>query len=163
MGLQRGAQASEHARKVIGSTAFAHDLTELPGTLVVDSGLLYALLNSEDLTQFSAGLDYLAFPNGPIEQSQKLASRAFGANQTWFLVNGTTTGIHAAIMASCRPGDCLLLARNCHQSAFAAAVFAGKHMHRKLCGKELARRYLRLLHACSKAILCCCQGLPNSL
>ncbi|KAL3145890.1 hypothetical protein ABBQ38_015259 [Trebouxia sp. C0009 RCD-2024] len=28
-------------------------------------------------------------------------------------------------MASCRPGDCLLLARNCHQSAFAAAVFAG--------------------------------------
>ena len=29
--LQRGAEASQHARKVIGSTAFTHDLTELPG------------------------------------------------------------------------------------------------------------------------------------
>lgn len=85
------------------------------------------------------GLDYLAFPNGPIQQSQKLASKAFEAKQTWFLVNGTTAGIHAAIMASCRPGDCLLLARNCHQSAFAAAVFAGKHVHRIACRQEVTK------------------------
>ena len=75
-----------------------------------------------------AGLDYLAFPNGVIDDAQRLAAAAFGATQTWFLVNGTSAGIHAAIMATCGPGDCLLLARNSHQSAFAAAVFAGKQL-----------------------------------
>ena len=93
------------------------------------------------MTHSSVGLDYLALPNGPIEQSQKLASTAFGAKQTWFLVNGTTVGIHAAIMASCRPGDCLLLARNCHQSAFAAAVFAGKRAYRNACRQKAAQSF----------------------
>lgn len=75
----------------------------------------------------SVGLDYLAYPTGAIRQAQALAATAVGAEQTWFLVNGTSCGIHAAVMATCGPGDCLMLARNCHQSAFAAAVFAGKN------------------------------------
>ena len=110
---------------------------------MVTAGLVECWISKlfSGLTHSSTGLDYLAFPNGPIEQSQRLASTAFGAKQTWFLVNGTTVGIHAAIMASCRPGDCLLLARNCHQSAFAAAVFAGKHVHRCPCRQEAAKYF----------------------
>ncbi|KAA6423748.1 MAG: hypothetical protein FRX49_06319, partial [Trebouxia sp. A1-2] len=58
-------------------------------------------------------LDYLASPTSIIQQAQQLAATTFGADQTWFLVNGTSVGIHAAVMATCRPGDCLVLARNC--------------------------------------------------
>ncbi len=39
-----------------------------------------------------AGLDYLSYPTGVIQEAQTLAASAFGAEQTWFLVNGTTTG-----------------------------------------------------------------------
>ena len=38
------------------------------------------------------GLDYLSYPTGAIKQAQDLAAAAFGAEQSWFLVNGTTTG-----------------------------------------------------------------------
>lgn len=40
-----------------------------------------------------AGLDYLASPTGAIAEAQARAAAAFGADQTWFLVNGTTVGI----------------------------------------------------------------------
>ena len=40
-------------------------------------------------------------------------------------VNGCSVGIHAAVMAVAGPGDTLLVARNCHQSAFAAMTLAG--------------------------------------
>lgn len=39
------------------------------------------------------GLDNLASPTGPIAESQNLAAQAFGADQTWYLVNGTTVGL----------------------------------------------------------------------
>ena len=71
------------------------------------------------------GLDYLSSPTGAIAEAQALAAAAFGAARSFFLVNGCTAGIHAAIMASCPPGTTLLLARNCHLSAFNGAVLAG--------------------------------------
>lgn len=33
-----------------------------------------------------------------------MAAEAFGADRTWFLVNGTSGGIHAAVMAACTTG-----------------------------------------------------------
>ena len=73
-----------------------------------------------------AGLDYLASPSGAIHDAQHLAAKAFGADHSWFLVNGTSVGIHAAVLATCPPSKCIVLARNCHQSAIAATVFAGR-------------------------------------
>ena len=73
----------------------------------------------------TAGLDYLSAPTGPIKEAQELAARAFGADTTWFLVNGTTVGIQAAVMATCGPGDTLVLARNCHLAAFSGMVLTG--------------------------------------
>mmetsp|Transcript_37878 Transcript_37878/g.107016 ORF Transcript_37878/g.107016 Transcript_37878/m.107016 type:complete len:447 (-) Transcript_37878:199-1539(-) len=58
-------------------------------------------------------------------QAQQLAAEVFGANKTWFLVNGTTCGIQAALMATCHPGDYVVLPRNCHQSAFSALIVSG--------------------------------------
>ncbi|BDA50669.1 Arginine decarboxylase [Coccomyxa sp. Obi] len=83
------------------ASAFSHDLTELPG------------------------LDYLSSPTGAIKEAQELAAAAFGSDATWFLVNGTTAGIHAAILATCGPGDALILARNCHLAAFSAMALSG--------------------------------------
>jgi len=59
-----------------------------------------------------------------IKSAQELAASAFGAKHTWFLVNGCSAGIHAAVMATVRPGEALLLARNCHLSAFSACVLS---------------------------------------
>eukprot|EP00879_Flechtneria_rotunda_P015733 GHRR01016455.1.p1 GENE.GHRR01016455.1~~GHRR01016455.1.p1 ORF type:complete len:837 (+),score=247.46 GHRR01016455.1:1908-4418(+) len=71
------------------------------------------------------GLDFLSSPIGVIQEAQQLAATAFGADHTWFLVNGCSAGIHAAVMATVKPGQTLLLARNCHLAAFAACVLAG--------------------------------------
>ena len=72
-----------------------------------------------------AGLDVLSSASGPIAAAQQLAADAWGADASWFLVNGTTGGIHAAVMATCGPGQALVLARNAHLSAFNAMVLAG--------------------------------------
>ncbi|XP_059635769.1 uncharacterized protein LOC132277948 [Cornus florida] len=64
-------------------------------------------------------------PEGPILDAQKQAAKLFGASQTWFLVGGTTCGIQAAIMATCSPGDTLILPRNSHISAISAMVLSG--------------------------------------
>lgn len=78
-----------------------------------------------DLTELE-GLDLLSYPDGPIREAQRLAAAAWGAAHTWFLVNGSTAGIQAAVMATCGgPGDALVLGRNAHLSAFNAAALAG--------------------------------------
>lgn len=73
----------------------------------------------------ATGLDYLSSPTGAIAEAQRLAADAFGADRTWFLVNGTTAGIHAAVLAACSPGGTLIAARNCHLSAVSAMVLSG--------------------------------------
>ncbi|KAG2484609.1 hypothetical protein HYH03_016563 [Edaphochlamys debaryana] len=111
-----------------------------------------------DLTEI-AGLDYLSSPSGPIAEAQHLAAEAFGADVTWFLVNGCSGGIHAAVVAVCgehqphhphrqeqegAAGEgggagggagprgqppVLVVARNCHMSAYSAMVVAGCEPH----------------------------------
>ena len=57
--------------------------------------------------------------------SQEVAATTFGASHTWFLVNGTSVGIHATVMAACSPGDAVVLSRNSHVSALSACILAG--------------------------------------
>lgn len=77
-----------------------------------------------DLPELPA-LDNLFAPTGAIAAAQSLAAEAFGARQTWFLANGSTAGIIAAILATCAPGQKLILPRNCHQSAIAGLILSG--------------------------------------
>ncbi|MBD1911430.1 MULTISPECIES: aminotransferase class I/II-fold pyridoxal phosphate-dependent enzyme [unclassified Leptolyngbya] len=70
-------------------------------------------------------LDNLFAPEGVIREAQELAAQTFGADRTWFLANGSTSGIEAMVLATCRPGDKLILPRNCHQSAIAALILSG--------------------------------------
>ncbi len=77
-----------------------------------------------DLTEL-ADLDNLFAPQGVIQEAQQLAAEAFGASQTWFIVNGSTCGIEAAILATCGTGDKIILPRNVHSSAIAGLILSG--------------------------------------
>lgn len=72
-----------------------------------------------------AGLDYLHEPTGPLAASQARAARVFGADRSWYLVNGATAGNLAALWAVARPGGRVLAMRRSHQSVSAAAALAG--------------------------------------
>jgi arginine/lysine/ornithine decarboxylase len=70
-------------------------------------------------------LDNLFNPEAAIAEAQQLAAAAFGADRTWFLANGSTCGIIAAILAVCSPGDKIILPRNVHQSAISGLILSG--------------------------------------
>jgi arginine decarboxylase len=70
-------------------------------------------------------LDNICNPIGVIKEAEDLAADAFGADRGFFLVNGTTSGIQAMIMAACKPGDKIILPRNAHKSAIAGLILSG--------------------------------------
>lgn len=100
-GHKRGLGIAQSLKDLVGKQVFAADLPELPE------------------------LDNLFAPEGVIAEAQELAAAAFGADKTWFLVNGSTCGIIAAILATCNPGDYIILPRNVHQSALSGLVLSG--------------------------------------
>ncbi|MCW2778974.1 MAG: arginine decarboxylase [Frankiales bacterium] len=88
---------------------------------------VYALDQSE-----MAGLDYLHEPTAELAESQVRAAAVFGADRTWYLVNGATVGNLAALWSVARPGGRVLVMRRSHQSVHAAATLAGLepvHLH----------------------------------
>ena len=95
--------------------------TGIPKPLVEAFGKDVFRADLPELTQ----LDNLFAPSGVIQQAQQLAAEAFGGSQTWFLVNGSTCGIEAAILATCRSGDKIILPRNVHSSAIAGLILSG--------------------------------------
>jgi arginine decarboxylase len=70
-------------------------------------------------------VDYLPAPAGTLRRAQRLAAAAVGADRTFFLVNGSTVGNHAAILSTVRDGQRVLLPRNSHRSVFGALALAG--------------------------------------
>ncbi len=70
-------------------------------------------------------LDDLHAPKGIIKQAQDLAAEAFGADHTFFSVQGTSGAIMAMIMSVCGPGDKIIVPRNVHKSVMSAIIFSG--------------------------------------
>lgn len=79
---------------------------------------------SLDITEIP-GSDDLHCPSGIISEAQMLAAKAFKADRTFFLVNGSTCGIHAMIMTICRPNGKLIVPRDCHKSVINGMMLAG--------------------------------------
>ena len=100
-GHKRGQGISQQLADCFGSAVFRADLPEL------------------------AQLDNLFAPQGVIQEAQQLAAAVFGAEHTWFLVNGSTCGVQAAILATCATGDKIILPRNVHSSAIAGLILSG--------------------------------------
>ncbi|PSN10822.1 lysine decarboxylase, partial [filamentous cyanobacterium CCP5] len=100
-GHKQGRGAAARLKDLWGEAVFRADLPELPE------------------------LDNLFAPEGPILEAQELAAAAFGAEQTWFLANGSSGGLEAAILAVCAPGDEIIVPRNAHQSVISGLILAG--------------------------------------
>ncbi|MET3291284.1 UNVERIFIED_CONTAM: arginine decarboxylase [Brevibacillus sp. OAP136] len=83
----------------------------------------FADLLALDVTEIT-GMDDLHQPEGVIAEAQTLAAEAFGADETRFLVGGSTAGNIALIMAVCKPGDKIVVQRNCHKSVYHGLMLA---------------------------------------
>ena len=94
-GHKRGAGIDLEFEQVLGKNLFRLDLPELP--------------NLEE----------------SISEAEKLAADGFGSDRTWFLVNGSTSGIAAMMLAVVGIGDKILIGRNCHKAAIAGLVLCG--------------------------------------
>lgn len=70
-------------------------------------------------------LDFAQNPTGVIYESQKLMAYAYGAQNAFFLVNGTSSGVQAMIMSACEPGDKIIIPRNAHRSTIGAIILSG--------------------------------------
>ncbi|WP_110112409.1 aminotransferase class I/II-fold pyridoxal phosphate-dependent enzyme [Bacillus sp. CGMCC 1.16541] len=70
-------------------------------------------------------LDDLHQPKGIIKEAQDLAANAFGADHTFFSVQGTSGAIMTMVMSVCGPGDKIIVPRNVHKSVMSAIVFSG--------------------------------------
>ena len=69
-----------------------------------------------------APLDDLHSPKGAIKQAQELAAQAFGADHTFFSVQGTSGAIMTMILSVVGPNDKILVPRNVHKSIMSAIV-----------------------------------------
>ena len=100
-GHKSGKGISTRFRKFVGPKIFSIDLTTLDE------------------------VDSLHKPRSVIKEAQELAAEAYGADRSYFLVNGTTAGNHAMILAGCNPGEKILISRNAHKSILAGMILCG--------------------------------------
>ncbi|WHY63364.1 aminotransferase class I/II-fold pyridoxal phosphate-dependent enzyme [Cytobacillus firmus] len=100
-GHKKGAGIDPEFRDYIGDNALAIDLINI------------------------GPLDDLHQPKGIIKEAQDLAAEAFGADRTFFSVQGTSGAIMTMVMAVCGPGDKIIVPRNVHKSVMSAIVFSG--------------------------------------
>lgn len=74
-----------------------------------------------DITEIE-GFDNLHDAKGLLLSLQQRAALVYHAEESFFLVNGSTGGILSAVSAVAREGKKLLMARNCHKSVYNAAL-----------------------------------------
>lgn len=70
-------------------------------------------------------LDDLNEPHGIIKEAQELAAALYGADHSFFVINGTTGGIYAMILTICGPGDKIIIPRNAHRSIIGGIILCG--------------------------------------
>jgi len=102
-GHKKGQGVASDFRAYIGMNAFAIDLVNI------------------------APLDDLHHPKTIIHAAQCLAAEAFGAEHTYFNVQGTSGAIMTMVMSVCGPGDKIVVPRNVHKSVLTAIVLSGAH------------------------------------
>jgi lysine decarboxylase len=93
--------AEEGLARLLGTEAFRLDVTNIPE------------------------MDNLHQPRGVIKEAEQLAAEAFGADRTYFLINGSSCGLQALIMTVCDPGDRILVPRNIHRSILGGIILSG--------------------------------------
>lgn len=75
----------------------------------------------------SGGLDSLLDPHGNIKKAMDKAARTWNSDHTYFVTNGTSTANKIVVQSLTRPGDIVLIDRNCHKSHHYGLVLAGAY------------------------------------
>ena len=70
-------------------------------------------------------LDDFYEPYGCIKDAQDLAAQLYGADHSFFVINGTTGGIYAMILATAGPGQKIIVPRNAHRSIIGGIILSG--------------------------------------
>ncbi len=73
----------------------------------------------------TGGLDSLLEPTGNIKKVQDAIARAFGAKRAYLGVAGTSASNKIVVQAVCKPGDIVIVDRNCHKSHHYGFVLSG--------------------------------------
>lgn len=81
-----------------------------------------------DITEIN-DFDNLHHPEGIIKSSMDNAKNFFGTDRTFFLVNGSSCGLLAAINAVTDIGDSVLIGRNCHKAVYNALELRNLKAH----------------------------------
>jgi arginine/lysine/ornithine decarboxylase len=91
-----------------------------------DMGQFYGMnLFLAESSATTGGLDSLLEPTGNIKKAHEQAARAFGAKRAYFGINGTSTSNKIVVQAVCKPGDIVVVDRNCHKSHHYGLVLSG--------------------------------------
>jgi arginine decarboxylase len=102
-GHMQGRGAERSWREFVGDNILAIDLTPMPG------------------------IDDLLQPTESIKEAQELAAEAYGADHTFFLINGSTSGNQCMMMTALNPGQKIAVPRNSHKSMLGGLVMSGAH------------------------------------
>jgi len=92
----------------------------MPGHKRNEDAAPFGKIFNVDITEID-DFDNLHDAEGIILDAQHRANDLYKADETFFLVNGSTSGVLAAVSAVCNENDTLLTARNCHKSLYHAA------------------------------------------
>ena len=100
-GHKRGAGADPELRELLGSDALASDIP------------------------LGGGIDDSHFTGDTLGAAERLAAAAWGADRAFFLLNGSSAGNHAYLLAALNPGDEVVVARDIHKSLLVALILTG--------------------------------------
>ncbi len=75
-----------------------------------------------DLCNASPELGSILQHEGPVIDAERRAAEIFGAERTYFVLNGTSTSNKMVTLALLSPGDLVLFDRNCHKSMHHGAL-----------------------------------------
>lgn len=110
----------ERLTEYAGSDAYpfhmpGHKRREIPDGIPVGFPDPYGI----DITEID-GFDNLHHAEGILKDAMETAAAIYGADRSWYLVNGSTCGILSAVFAATENGGKLLTARNCHKAVYHA-------------------------------------------
>lgn len=92
-----------------------HKRQEIPDGMQRDFSDPYGI----DITEID-GFDNLHHAEGILKDAMDEAAAVYGADRSWYLVNGSTCGILSAVFAVTENGGRILTARNCHKAVYHA-------------------------------------------
>ena len=121
----RPARTPRHSRRR-GTSAGAVRRTRCaawPDTLVLD-------------IPHAGGVDTTHISLGLLREAERLAAAAYGGDDARFLVNGSTTGNLAMLLATCADGDTVIVSRMLHKSGQSARIASGAPRPRLCPGVE---------------------------